>query len=54
VDVLTLDLFGHNIIHTTSNRRVAIPRRHNTSPMVEPIKNVAEISDNAAPKNKTI
>jgi hypothetical protein len=52
--VFPSDLSGHNIIHTTSKRRVAIPIYHKSKPVAEPIKNKDIINDNAAPKNRTI
>jgi hypothetical protein len=49
-----LEVLGHNMMHTISKRRVAIPARHKTSPIIDPTKNRDEINDNAAIKNKTI
>jgi hypothetical protein len=49
-----LEVLGHNMMHTISKRRVAIPARHKTSPIIDPIKNRDEIKDNAAIKNNTI
>ena len=52
--VHTFVLLGQSFMQTISSKRIAIPARHNISPISVPAKNTAIMNDNAAITNRTI